>query len=156
MIHIFKFKKKIEVSFFLYRSGLQEWKWNLRYNLYIVLNLRILTLFSKSINEDNFSNNDVSILISVLINSLFCRLTASKQDKVLYMYRDDRKIHISSSRVCTRYGYSRLESSTKLMTEHFLSSANISSFNCFQIIFWNMGLVLGKALSFLDLLRHLI
>lgn len=128
-----------------------DWKWNLRCNLYIVLSLRILTLFSKSINEDNFSNNDVSILISVLINSLFCRLTASKQDKVLYMYRDDRKIHISSSRVCTRYRYSRLESSTKLMTEHFLSSANISSFNCFQIIFWNMGLVLGKALSFLDL-----
>lgn len=145
-----------------------DWKWNLRYNLYIVLNLRILTLFSKSINGDNFSSNDVvlgkkitknmtfSILISVLINSLFCRLTASKQDKVLYMYRDDRKIHISSSRVSTRYRYSRLESSTKLMTEHFLSSANISSFNCFQIIFWNMGLVLGKALSFLDLLRHLI
>lgn len=153
MIHIFKFKKKILVLFVRIRI---DWKWNLRYNLYIVLNLRILTLFSKSINEDNFSNNDVSILISVLINSLFCRLTASKQDKVLYMYQDDRKIHISSSRVCTRYRYSRLESSTKLMTEHFLSSANISSFNCFQIIFWNMGLVLGKALSFLDLLRHLI
>lgn len=111
----------------------------MRYNLYIVLNLRILTLFSKSINEDNFSNNDVSILISVLINSLFCRLTASKQDKVLYMYRDDRKIHISSSRVCTRYRYSRLESSTKLMTEHFLSSANISSFNSFSNYFLKHG-----------------
>lgn len=120
----------------------------MRYNLYIVLNLRILTLFSKSINEDNFSNNDVSILISVLINSLFCRLTASKQDKVLYMYRDDRKIHISSSRVCTRYRYSRLESSTKLMTEHFLSSANISSFNSFSNYFLKNGFSTRQSVIF--------